>query len=81
MKRQGIEFDCKPGDSRPGDLIAGVIKGTGLPLRKDRSRFFGSWRWDYSDIAEDVWEKGTPALKQRIESLYERGLIRFGSWG
>ena len=81
MKAQVIELDCWPGDPRPGDLIDGVIKGTGLPSRKDVSRFFGEWTWDYSDIAKDVWEKARPILGKRIKALHRRGLIRFGSWG
>ena len=79
MKAQVIELDCKPGDPRPGDLIDGVIESTGLPSRKDVSRFFGEWRWDYSDIAKDVWEKAKPILVKKNKALHRRGLIRFGS--
>jgi hypothetical protein len=77
---QTIELDCPPGALRPGDLIEGVIKGTGLPRRKDISRFFGQWTWDYSDIPEDKWKAIQPKLKERIEALYHRGVIRYGSW-
>lgn len=77
---QTIELDCPPGSPRPGDLIAGVIKGTGLPKRETVSRFFGCWTWDYSDIAPDVWAKAKPTLQKRITALYESGLIRYGSW-
>lgn len=81
MKTQIIELDCKSGDPRPDDLIDGVIESTGLPSRKVMSRFFGSWIWDYSDIAKDVWEQAKPILEERVKALYRRGLIRFGSWG
>jgi hypothetical protein len=77
---QTIELDCAPGPIRPGDLIEGVIKGTGLPLRKDVSRFFGEWTWDYSDIPEEKWRKVQPILEERIAALYKAGYIRYGSW-
>jgi hypothetical protein len=74
-----IDIDCPPGDPRPGDLIGGVIKGTGLPLREDvGSRFFGWWTWDYSDIAPDVWKRARPKIRRRIRRLYEAGIIRYG---
>ena len=68
------------GSPRPGDLIQGVIAGTGLPLRNTSSRCFGNWTYDYSDIAQEVWDKIKPILRDRITSLYERGVIRYGSW-
>ena len=80
-KEQIIELDCKPGEPRPGDLIEDVIRDTGLPFRHDKLHFMGSWEWDYSDIEEKVWAKAQPVLKKRITSLYNRGLIRYGSWG
>ena len=80
MKEQVIELDCWPGDPRPGDLIEGVIKDTGLPLRNDVCRFFGCWTWNYDDIAEDVWKQARPILTKRITALYHRDLIRYGRW-
>ena len=77
---QTIELDCPPGFPRPGDLIEGVIKDTGLELRESRSRFFGNWTWDYNDVPEDVWKRAQPVVKERITKLYERGAIRYGSW-
>lgn len=77
---QTIELDCPPGAPRPGDLIEGVIKDTGLPLRETVSRCFGNWKWDYSDIQKDVWEKAKPILKERITKLYDNQVIRYGSW-
>lgn len=77
---QTIELDCPPGSPRPGDLIAGVIEGTGLPLREDVSRLFGMWTWDYSDIPEEVWLKAKPILEERIAALFTAGTIRYGSW-
>ena len=77
---QSIELDCPPGEPRPGDLISGVIEGTGLPKRESCSRVFGNWKWDYSDVDPDEWQKIRPTLKERITRLYENGVIRYGSW-
>jgi len=79
MKKRTIEIDCPPGNPRPCDLIAGVIKGTGLPLRNNVGyRFFGWWTWDYGDIAPEVWKHAWPMIRQRLVRLYERGAIRYG---
>ena len=80
MREQTIELDCPPGNPRPGDLIDGVIEGTGLPKRKDVSRLFGEWTWDYNDIPEEVWQKAQPMLEERITKLHNAGIIRYGSW-
>ena len=80
MSEQTIELDCAPGSPRPGDLIGGVIKDTGLPKREEVSRFFGNWVWDYKDIPEGKWEKAIPILEERITALYHSGRIRYGSW-
>jgi len=77
---QTIEIDCPPGSPRPGDLIAGVIKGTGLKRREPVAKFFGNWVWDYSDVPRDKWNKIRPTLKERITKLYNDGVIRYGSW-
>ncbi len=78
---QMIELDCPPGNPRPGDLIAGVIEGTGLPLRDHILVLFGNWMWDYSDISPDIWNNIQPIIKERITNLYYNGIIRYGSWG
>lgn len=77
---QTIEIDCAPGYPRPGDLIAAVIKDTGLPTRDTCCRLFGCWTWDYKDIPLDVWEKARPILKERLTKLYDAGWCRFCSW-
>jgi hypothetical protein len=77
---QIIEIDCPPGYPRPGDLIEGVIKGTGLPLRQDVSRIFGMWAWDYNDMDPEVWKKVQPVLKERLVKLYDNGVCRYCSW-
>lgn len=78
--KQTIELDCPPGGIRPGDLIGGVIEGTGLPEKEPSSMFFGEWVWIY-DMSQAEWEeKIQPVIKPRIEALYHRGYIRWGSW-
>jgi hypothetical protein len=77
---QTIELDCAPGFIRPGHLIEGVIKDTGLELKVTTSRCFGNWTWDYSDVPAEKWKEIQPILKARIEELYHAGRIRYGSW-
>lgn len=75
-----IEIDCPPGNPRPGDLIADVIKDTGLPTKETNSRCFGNWCWDYSDVPDNVWEKARPIVKERLTALYNSGVVRYASW-
>jgi hypothetical protein len=78
--KQTIELDCPPGNPRPGDLIGGIIRGTGLPPRESDSRLFGWWTWDYRDIPPKEWKRIRPTLKRRISKLYKTGVVRGGSW-
>ena len=80
MSEQTIELDCAPGAVRPGSLIAGVIKDTGLEERDSVGKFFGNWTWNYNDVPKRVWKKIQPTLKERITALYNSGAIRYGSW-
>jgi hypothetical protein len=77
---QTIELDCAPGGIRPGDLIGGVIKGTGLKRRGPVLTFFGNWTWDYSDVDPNEWARIQPVLEERVTALYNSGTIRYGSW-
>jgi hypothetical protein len=77
---QSIELDCAPGMTRPGDLIAGVIEGTGLKEQEPAGTFFGNWTWVYPDVPESQWKVIQKVLKKRIEKLYHAGAIRYGSW-
>lgn len=75
-----IELDCPPGSPRPGDLIDGVLEGTGLKAGETVSRIFGNWTWEFN-VPEDEWvNKIQPIIKPRIEALFHKGLIRYGSW-
>ncbi len=81
MAAHTIELDCPPGSPRPGDLIAGVLEGTGLPMIETSSRLFGEWTWDYTDLVDqEIWARVQPTLEARITDLYNRGVIRYGSW-
>jgi len=80
MVEQTIELDCPPGFPRPDDLIADVIKETGLEKKEACSRVFGAFTWDYNDVDELKWVEIQPILKERIEKLYSDGVIRYGSW-
>ncbi len=80
MAQQTIELDCPPGNPRPGDLIEGVIKGTGLDSREPVGKFFGNWVWDYSDVPANMWTAIQPTVKGRVTALFNSGLIRYGSW-
>jgi hypothetical protein len=76
---ESIELDCPPGNPRPGDLIEGVIAGTGLTLTEP-SKLFGNWTWTF-DVPHEQWvETVQPVIKPRIEALYHQGYIRYGSW-
>lgn len=77
---QTIELDCAPGSPRPGDLLPGVLKDTGLEPREPVAKLFGNWLWDYGDVPADKWNAVRPLLKERIEKLYHAGSIRYGSW-
>jgi len=80
MDEQSIELDCPPGWARPDLWIVQVIEGTGLQRKEPVSKFFGNWKWDYSEVSEARWQELRPLLKQRIVTLYNRGVIRYGSW-
>lgn len=77
---QTIELDCAPGTPRPGDLIGGVLEGTGLEAGEPVSTFFGNWTWEF-DVSQERWEgEVQPVIRPRIEELYHGGVIRYGSW-
>lgn len=77
---ESIELDCPPGYPRPGDLIAGVIAGTGLPESEPVFMFFGCWAWEY-DVPREKWEREIqPVIRPRIQALHSSGVIRYGSW-
>lgn len=80
MIEQTIEIDCPPGDPRPGDILAEVLKGTGLSPREPVSKVFGNWTWDYCDVPAEVWNAVRPLLKERIIAYHKAGVIRYGSW-
>lgn len=79
-KEQTIEIGCPPGNPRPGDLLPGVLKDTGIPVKESASRCFGDWGWDYSEISSQVWDAANPIIEKRLSELYNKGVIRYASW-
>lgn len=89
--KQTVNLDCAPGAMRPGDLINGVLEGTGLTAQtahddKEKasgklvSTFFGNWCWEF-DVDREKWvNEIQPVIRPRIESLYHAGRIRYGDW-
>jgi len=77
---QTIDLDCAPGATRPGDLIDGVLEGTGLVPLGEPSKFFGNWCWAFDCPTEEWKERVQPIIIPRIKALYATGLIRYGSW-
>ena len=80
MSEQTIELDCPPGSARPDSYISNVLEGTGLEVKEPVAKFFGEWKWDYSDVPEEVWNSLKPLFEERISKLYHSGCIRYGSW-
>lgn len=77
---QTINLDCAPGSLRPGDLIDGVLEGTGLDAGEPVGMFFGNWTWEF-DVERERWvAEIQPIIKPRIVALYNQGLIRYGDW-
>lgn len=76
---KSIELDCPPGSPRPDDLIESVLEGTGLEVKDPVLKFFGCFTWIY-DMPDEEWSKVQSIIKPRIQALYQRGTIRYGSW-
>lgn len=75
-----IDLDCYPGATRPADLIAGVLEGTGLVADPNVTPFFGSAVYRF-DVPRAEWELLIqPVIRPRIIALYHAGLLRHGSW-
>jgi hypothetical protein len=79
-----IELDCPPGNPRPGDLIAGVLKGTGIEVSdfETGDPFFGHQTWVLKSSAnkDGKFIESKPLFKERITGLYNNGTIRYGTW-
>jgi hypothetical protein len=84
LKTHTIELDCPPGFPRPGDLIGGVLEGTGLTLEdhfeEDVPKSFGNWTYVLKKEYISLYEEARPKIKERVHDLYNRGRIRYGSW-
>ncbi len=74
-----IELDCPPASPRPDTYLSKVIDGTELEERETVMRLFGNWRWDYSDVPDDVWKEYQEEMYESVEELYNNGKIRYGA--
>jgi hypothetical protein len=79
-----IEMDCPPGATRPKHLIGEVLKDTGLDVSdfETGDPFFGHQIWILKKSAnkDELFTKSKPTFKERIETLYHAGVIRYGTW-
>jgi hypothetical protein len=79
-----IELDCPPGGIRPNDLIAGVLKDTGMEASDfdTGAPFFGHQTWVLKASAnkDEMFSASKPTFKSRITDLYNSGIIRYGTW-
>jgi hypothetical protein len=41
---------------------------------------FGCWTWEFADINATTWQTWLPTIRERIRTLYSKGVIRYGSW-
>ena len=79
-----ITLDCEPGGIRPSSLISGVIKDliSNPPdnfENNPQSAKFGEWVWSF-EIPQDKYSYIQNEIKERITSLYNNNVIRYGSW-
>lgn len=79
-----IQLDCAPGYIRPLDLFPDVIRGTGLTMAdfKPPATFFGQWTWllKRCDENDERFLAAKLLFEERITELFNKGLIRYGSW-
>lgn len=78
-----IELDCSPGFPRPSDLIVSVVAGTALEAvvlpTNANSSIMGNWTWAF-ELTDEEYAFAKPIIEAHIVRLYEKGLIRYGSW-
>lgn len=77
-----IELDCAPGGLRPNDLLPCVIEGLGITLDPENTvmRLFGNWKWMIPQEQRIEYLKVRDEVARRIKTMYESGMIRYGSW-
>ena len=81
-KEYTIEIDCPPGHTRPSHLLPGVLKNTGVVIdpQETQSRFFGCFTWVIPPDCVPDYLNHRESIAERIQTLYHRGVIRYGSW-
>ncbi len=83
LEELSIELDCEPMSPRPDSYIGGVLEGTGLELDdfEEPSKSFGNWTWRLKNESKmQNFIDSKPIFEERIISLYNKKLIRYGSW-
>lgn len=76
-----ILIDCDPLAPRPNRVLVEVLKGTGITSEKEPLfKIFGAWRWDYSDVDDETWDKVIETIEERLDLAYENGWARRVSW-
>lgn len=77
-----LGIDCPPGDPRPGDLLPGVLEGSGLEPSdfEEPLRLYGAWTWQLrrSPDKEALFISRKPLFHARLEALLAAGTIRGG---
>jgi hypothetical protein len=77
---QEIVLDCEPGIVRPGDLLPGILEGTGIEPVEASSKLFGAWTFNFDHVEKSVWETNKQTFEKRIKQIFDQGLIRYASW-
>ena len=78
--RVDITLDCAPGGPRPGDLLPGILAGTGIVLGAPISKFFGAWTWAVPADQVALYRQHESLIGERITELYNSGRIRYADW-
>ncbi|MBZ9537075.1 hypothetical protein KGR20_23225 [Cytobacillus oceanisediminis] len=76
-----ILIDCDPLAPRPNRVLKKVLKGTGITSEKEPIfKIFGAWKWDYSEVDDETWNKVIETIEERLDLAYENGWARRVSW-
>jgi len=76
-----ILIDCEPLAPRPNLVLSKVLNGTGITSEKEPIfKIFGAWKWDYSEVDDETWDKVIETIEERLDLAYENGWARRVSW-
>jgi len=81
LEDHSVSLNCRPGFTRPSDLIQGVLEGTGIKVNSDEPAYksFGEWKWEFK-VSENTWKIQKSVIYERIVKLYNGGCIRYGGY-